>query len=191
MLPLQTAIYGNHQDPAAQHQAAVVEVAAGHVLHRQLQQGHLLGGAGSVAGGSQPTAWKLGHCIRAMMDQGCQTAAILIGIVELDEKYLGAKPRFEHGLKHKRGRGTAKQCILIAVQRQGSVRATPVKSNRVRELSPLVNSWVSQQAHLMSDEYAAYRSIAKGSGAHTTVDHQSQEYARTWCATVLQSPSGL
>ena len=129
-------------------------------------------------GVTQPTAWKLGHCIRAMMDQGCQTAAILNGIVELDEKYLGAKPRFEHGLKHKRGRGTAKQCILIAVQRQGSVRAAPVKSNQVRELSPLINSWVSRQAHLMSDEHTAYRSIAEGYAAHSTVNHQSKEYAR-------------
>ena len=48
-------------------------------------------------GVTQPTAWKLGHCIRAMIDQGCQTAAILNGIVELDENISG-KPRFEHGL---------------------------------------------------------------------------------------------
>jgi hypothetical protein len=79
-------------------------------------------------GVTQPTAWKLGHCIRAMMDQGCQTAAILNGIVELDEKYLGAKPRFEHGLKHKRGRGTAKQCLLIAVQGRHRGRCSVIKS---------------------------------------------------------------
>jgi hypothetical protein len=60
-------------------------------------------------GVTQPTAWKLGHCIRAMMDQGSPTTALLKGIVEVDEKYLGGKPRFEQGLKHIRGRGTPKQ----------------------------------------------------------------------------------
>ena len=60
-------------------------------------------------GVTQPTAWKLGHCIRAMMDQGSHTAALLNGVVEVDEKYLGGKPRFTPGVKHKRGHGTPKQ----------------------------------------------------------------------------------
>jgi transposase-like protein len=58
---------------------------------------------------SQKSAWKLGHAIREMMDPGSELQPVLSGIVELDEKYIGGKPRFEHGVQHKRGRGTKKQ----------------------------------------------------------------------------------
>jgi transposase-like protein len=58
---------------------------------------------------SQKSAWKLGHAIREMMSPGSELQPALGGIVELDEKYIGGKPRFEHGVKHKRGRGTQKQ----------------------------------------------------------------------------------
>ena len=43
----------------------------------------------------------------------------LAGIVELDEKYVGGKPRYEKGIKHKRGKGTEKQGVLVAVERHG------------------------------------------------------------------------
>ena len=59
-------------------------------------------------GVTQTTAWKMGHAIRAMMQSSADTAPLLSGIVELDEKYLGGKPRYEPGVHHKRGRGTAK-----------------------------------------------------------------------------------
>jgi len=60
---------------------------------------------GRWLGISQPAAWKMGHAIREMMAPSGQ----LNGIVELDEKYLGGKPRPHDGKPHKRGRGTAKQ----------------------------------------------------------------------------------
>jgi hypothetical protein len=39
---------------------------------------------------------------------------VLAGIVELDEKYLGGKPRYQKDVKHKRGKGTAKSCVAAA-----------------------------------------------------------------------------
>jgi len=71
---------------------------------------HLSKGVSSVflgkwVGISQKSAWKIGHAVRKMMDPGTELVPALQGIVELDEKYIGGKPRYEHGLKHKRGRG--------------------------------------------------------------------------------------
>lgn len=60
-------------------------------------------------GVSQPTAWKMGHAIRAMMNPEDSKMPPLKDIVELDEKYLGGKPRYEKGTTHKRGKGTKKQ----------------------------------------------------------------------------------
>jgi len=58
---------------------------------------------------SQKSAWKLGHAVRKMMDPGSDLVSALHGIVELDKKYIGGKPWYENGVKHKRGRGTKKQ----------------------------------------------------------------------------------
>jgi hypothetical protein len=58
---------------------------------------------------SQKSAWNLGHVVRAMMEPGSEILPALSGMVELDEKYVGGKPRYRHGVKHKRGKGTDKQ----------------------------------------------------------------------------------
>jgi transposase-like protein len=64
---------------------------------------------GRMVGISQKSAWKVGHAVRLMMAAPSGTAPMLSGIVELDEKYLGGKPRYREGVSHRRGRGTQKQ----------------------------------------------------------------------------------
>jgi len=59
-------------------------------------------------GVSQPTAWRMGHAIREMMLPTSENIT-LTGVVELDEKYFGGKPRYQPGVVHKRGKGTDKQ----------------------------------------------------------------------------------
>ena len=106
---VQTTVYGHNENPDAQHQAAAMEMASSHVLHRQLQQGISSVVLARWLGVTQPTAWKMGHAIRELMAAGPQPPRQLTGIVELDEKYIGGKPRYQKGIKHKRGRGTAKK----------------------------------------------------------------------------------
>ena len=64
-------------------------------------------------GVSQKTAWKICHAIREMMRPASQDSPILSGIVELDEKYIGGKPRYQQGVMHKRGKATVKQAVLL------------------------------------------------------------------------------
>jgi hypothetical protein len=106
---VQTPIYHYNQNAHAQYQVAPVEMVAGYVLDSQLQQGHFVCFFGKLIGISQKSAWKLGHAIRKMMEPGSELVPALSGIVELDEKYIGGKPRYEKGVVHKRGKGTAKQ----------------------------------------------------------------------------------
>ena len=133
---------------------------------------------GRWLGVSQPTAWKMGHAIRSMMDPDADNAPLLKGIVELDEKYFGGKPRYEKGVQHRRGKGTTKQCILVAVERHGSVRAEPVEGDKVIDLMPPVFKLISKDAHLMTDEHKSYQSIGKWFTAHSSVNHSEKEYAR-------------
>lgn len=74
------------------------------------------------------TAWRMNMQIRKAMTQ-IEHRNILQGIVEMDETYIGGKPRKgTHGDdkdgKHKRGRGTKKAPVIGAVQREGDVTAT-------------------------------------------------------------------
>ena len=102
----------------------------------------------------------------------------LSGIVELDEKYIGGKPRYQHGVKNKRGCGAAKNFVATAVQRQGPVKATPVVNDSLKQIKPFVEQRVSSQARLMTDEHNVYRLLALGFADHQTVSHGKKEFAR-------------
>src|SRR5437016_4778890 len=105
----------------------------------------------------QKTAWKIGHAIRLMMKAHGDAIGPLDGIVELDEKYLGGKPRFEQGVIHPRGKGTSKSCIHVAVKRQGEAKAEVVHSDSYSDLAPRVAAVVSPEAHVMTDQLATYK----------------------------------
>jgi len=136
---------------------------------------------GRLIGTRQKTAWKLGHAIRAiraMMAAVPTELPRLMGVVELDEKYLGGSPRFQKGVKHKGGHGTAKQCIAVAVEREGAVKAALVPHNGETALAPFVKETVDPAAYLMSDHNPAYVKIAGDFAGHSYVDHGDREYAR-------------
>lgn len=131
----------------------------------------------NIIGTSQPTAWKLGHCIRKMMS-GSQDAPLLKGIVELDEKYLGGKPPIVAGKPNKRGKGTLKPELLIAIERNGPARAIPIESEKISDLQPLIDRTVCKSSHLMSDEHRSHMHIGKQFAAHSHVNHSRREYSR-------------
>ena len=66
----------------------------------------------------------------------------------------------------------------MAVERNGPVRAVPVASDKISELSPQVERFVDKDACLITDENRAYRSIGKQFAAHDWVNHSHKEYAR-------------
>jgi len=129
-------------------------------------------------GVTQKTAWKVGHAVRALMQSHTNAAGRLGGIVELDEKYLGGKPRFAHGVTHPRGKGTKKSCVHVAVNREGQVRATIISGDSYAELAPLVSKVVQPDARIMTDQLPAYREIGKRFAELQSVNHGSREYVR-------------
>ena len=52
-------------------------------------------------GVTQKTAWKMCHAIRHMMEPTTEHTQPLSGVVELDEKYFGGKPRHKVGVRFK------------------------------------------------------------------------------------------
>jgi hypothetical protein len=127
---------------------------------------------------SQKSAWKMMHAVRTLMSCHQQALAPLHDVVEVDEKYVGGTPRYQHGVLHKRGRGTDKSCVLVAVQRRGPVRAKQIRTDSVAEIKPFVNEVIDSSAHLMSDQLSAYRIIGREFAAHDWVHHGEKEFAR-------------
>ena len=75
---------------------------------------------------SYRSAWHLTHRIRTAMKQE-PLARLLKGVVEVDETYVGGKPRKGDGKIHKRGRGTEKAPVLAMVERDGDVVSEPIE----------------------------------------------------------------
>jgi transposase-like protein len=102
---------------------------------------------------------------------------MLSGPVEVDETYVGGKPRFKG--KNKRGHGTKKQPVMAMVERGGKVKTKPVANVTGKTLKQVIRDNVHPSATLYSDESNAYFGIGKEfAGGHHTVKHGKREYAR-------------
>lgn len=124
------------------------------------------------------SAWHMAHRVRHAMASG-SFAALLTGTVEVDETYVGGKPRKGDGKVHKRGRGTSKAPVVALVSREGGVRTRVVASVDAKTLRAALQENVAPDARIVTDELAAYRRATEGfKGGHSTVNHGSGEYAR-------------
>ena len=128
--------------------------------------------------GSYQSAWHMAHRIRhAMANPG---AAFLTGAVEVDETYVGGKPRPEHGAPTaKRGRGTKKAPVVALVERKGSVRPRVIEHVDAKTLKGAIREHVNRKSTIYTDEWRSYMGIgSEFGGGHKTVNHGRGEYVR-------------
>ena len=124
----------------------------------------------------QKAAWFLMTRIRAEMAK--KGGALLQGIIEADETYIGGKPRKPNKREDfepsKRGRGTEKDAIIGAVQRGGKVVAQLAPNLTRRTILEFIRSFVNiKDSELITDEYRAYELVGKEM-KHTIINHQEQ-----------------
>ena len=137
---------------------------------------------------TQKTAWRILLKIReaTKTDQG----AFLRGIVEMDEAYIGGKPRKSNNgnggeKKNKRGRGTNKMPVVGIVERNGQIRVAPFnkKDLTAQKFADFIMSCIdTNNAVLMTDEFPAYRGMFK-IVPHMTVNHSQGQYANGYVHT--------
>ncbi len=90
----------------------------------------------------------------------------------MDETYAPSR-------KHPRRLGRSqKQIIFGAVERNGRVSASHVRSAGVRVIMPIIEDRVELQASIYSDEARIYKTLGKRGYSHTTVNHSKLEYVR-------------
>jgi transposase-like protein len=129
--------------------------------------------------GSYRTAWFLMHRIRYALRDPIFGDKLGEGggIVEVDETYVGGKPRKGTG-PHKRGRGTKKVPVVALVERGGRVRSRMVKSVTSKTLKSVLDEHLHPSANLMTDEFSSYTKPGKKFASHQTVTHSAGEYVR-------------
>lgn len=121
------------------------------------------------------TAWRMALQIRAAMAEPEQRP-LLTGVVEMDETFVGGKPRKWSGNdddKPKRGRGTKKTPVVGMLERGGNVAAKVVKKAKLnmKSLSSLVREHSDPKlAILMTDEYTGYNK-SSSLMEHKSINH--------------------
>jgi len=123
---------------------------------------------------NKDTAWRMEMKIRQAMTQAVERQ-LLTGIVEMDETYIGGKPRkgSGNGEPHKRGRGTSKAPVVGMMEREGRVVAKAVRKGKLngKSLNALVRENVdTKHATLITDEYRGYLGI-KRFMPHKVINH--------------------
>jgi len=122
------------------------------------------------------TAWRMFKQIRSMLSEDGNVS--LSGKVEVDETYVGGKPRYK-GPKSVRGRGAENKAVVLgAVERGGKVVARKVDDAKGRTLMPFIRENVKEESHVFTDEYPAYWAVSYNNYYHSTIQHRQKIYVR-------------
>jgi transposase-like protein len=104
----------------------------------------------------------------------------LKGIVEVDETYIGGKPKrtkVTDKIQNKRGRGTKKQPVMLLVERNGKAISKPIKHVNAKTLKGAIKEMVNKESTIITDEWRSYQGIGKDFvGGHKIVKHNEGEY---------------
>jgi transposase-like protein len=101
----------------------------------------------------------------------------LTGTVEVDEVYIGGRPRYP-GIS-KRGRGTAKIPVAGIVQRDGDVRFQMLKRVSSKNLSKFIAQNADLSCRIITDELNLYTVVGRQfKGGHHVVRHGIGQYVR-------------
>ena len=138
--------------------------------------------------GSYQSAWHLAHRIRLAMNED-PLLTLLSGTIEVDETYIGGKPRKEKKEESpkpesKRGRGTSKVPVMALVERNGKAVSRPIEKVNAKTLKGAIREVCHRDSCIMTDEWSAYAGIGNEFvGGHEIVNHGRKEFVRGKAST--------
>ena len=115
------------------------------------------------------TAWYLCHRIREAMGNDQLSGPTLVGVVEVDETFVGGKAR--------NGSRAKKTIVAGAIQRDGQVRLERVPNVKRKTLHDFIARTVKDEAEaIYTDELKSYLGIEDHNTRHETVNHSEEQW---------------
>jgi transposase-like protein len=129
-------------------------------------------------------AWRMLSLIRKAMGNA-ENQEFIDTVVEIDEAYIGGKPRKENKHKdddddqNKRGRGTKKTPVVGVVDRENKkIHVKVAKPNKDgkkltgKQLLEIINQVVKNPCLLITDEFKGYNTLGKTKHIHLRINHK-------------------
>ena len=136
-----------------------------------------------MIGVTYKTAWFLCHRIRFAMADNTPLPQFK-GTVEIDETYVGGKPRFKQGqakgTTEKRLRNaeySEKVPVVALIKRDGNVRVTVMPKVSHKNLKEFIGQHAAKSCTVNTDGYATYHDILYDWKKHDVVNHSIHEYS--------------
>jgi transposase-like protein len=125
--------------------------------------------------GSYRTAWFLAHRIREAMR--CEPiAGLLKGDVQVDETWVGGKPR--PGSNDQRGKGVTKKTpVMVLVETNGRAMSEPLPNVQTATVKPIMEAEIDESSRIITDEASHYNKVGGNfAGGHVQVNHNAGQY---------------
>ena len=116
------------------------------------------------------TAWRMAHELRKLMATA-DNHGPLKGHVEIDETVIGGHQNRQEAIE----KGSNKTIVMGLKERNGTLRAGPIKDVKTKSLEPLVFRNVDIGSTISTDEYAGYNTLDLAY-EHGRVNHLAKEY---------------
>jgi transposase len=127
------------------------------------------------------TAWRMFNKIRNQLMT--QDGEQLSGEVEMDETFVGGKPRNSHrriaaerGWNAQQYAWERKAVVFGAVERGGRIRAEVVPDSRASTVVPMAQEFVLPGAMVFTDDYLGYDKLHTKGYPHRRIKHSARVY---------------